>query len=210
MLKFINNNLSIGDYVELETPDGNISGSILEILPDCLVLSENGIQHRYIEEKLLGVRCVSGDFDVYKDSYIQKFFPFEKNERSFYAANYHNTLSCSNYGSVIQLFWNENMSQLKGHVDLPDMIDVENEYYNVESFDGDYSELFSEYITSIKLPKYLKRVGSWSFKDAFNLQRVFVPNTLVDTGAYKIGGCPKCQVLDLNGIPLDWEFEPDW
>ena len=210
MLKFINNNLSIGDYVELETPDGNISGSILEILHNCLVLCENGIRHHYIEEKLLSVRYVSGDFDVYKDCYIQKFFPFEKNEQSFYAANYHKTLSCSNYGSVIQLFWNENMSQQKGHLDLPDMIDVENEYYNVESIDGDYSELFSEYITSIKLPKYLKKVGSWSFKDAFNLQKIYVPNTLVDSGAYKIGGCSTCQVLDLNGMSLDWEFEPDW
>lgn len=47
-------------------------------------------------------------------------------------------------------------------------------------------------------------------EEAHLLKEVYVPNTLVDSGAYKVGGCDTCQVFDLNGKPVDWEFEPDW
>ena len=89
------------------------------------------------------------------------------------------------------------------------MIDFEDEYYYVEVLSNACDDCFSDYITSIKLPKRLKSVEPL-FAGRIFLQKVFVPNSLVYSGGYKIGSCATCQVFDLNGKPLDWEFEEDW
>ncbi len=210
MLKYINENLQVGDFVEIETPDGTIGGCISTLQPDRLVLSVNGKEQPYPEEQLLGVRYVSEDLDAYTGCYIQKFFPSEKSERSIYAANHNNTLEIYSYDNVVQLFWGEEMHQLSGHIDLPDMVDVEDEYSFVEYIGEGLREYFSERLTSIRLPKCIKGVDTWCLEEAHLLKEVYVPNTLVDSGAYKVGGCDTCQVFDLNGKPVDWEFEPDW
>ena len=211
MLKYINENLQVGDFVEIEIPDGTIDGCISKLQPDRLVLYVNDKEQPCPEEQLLSVRHVSEDLNAYKSCYIQKFFPCEKSEQSFYATNHNNTLEVSNYDNVIHLNWGEKMHQLFGDVDLPDMVDVEDEYFFVE-YIGEVClrENFSEHITSIRLPKCLKSVDTWCLKEALRLRKVYVPNTLVDSGAYKVGGCATCQVFDLNGKPVDWEFEQDW
>ena len=142
MLKYINENLQVGDFVEIETPDGTIGGCISTLQPDRLVLSVNGKEQPYPEEQLLGVRYVSEDLDAYTGCYIQKFFPSEKSERSIYAANHNNTLEIYSYDNVVQLFWGEEMHQLSGHIDLPDMVDVEDEYSFVEYIGEGLREYF--------------------------------------------------------------------
>ena len=89
------------------------------------------------------------------------------------------------------------------------MIDVENEYYKVEVLSNICNDCFSDYITSVKLPKSLKSIEP-IFDGRIFIQKIYVPNSLVYAGGYKIGGCTTCQVFDLNGRPLDWEFEEDW
>ena len=104
MLKYINENLQVGDFVEIETPDGTIGGCISTLQPDRLVLSVNGKEQPYPEEQLLGVRYVSEDLDAYTGCYIQKLKKKKKSERSIYAANHNNTLEIYSYDNVVQLF----------------------------------------------------------------------------------------------------------
>lgn len=209
MLKFIQDNLSVGDFVELETPTGTKRGSISSILPDCLVLLIDSEQCQYSEEQLLGVKYFSDEQDAYQNCYIQKFIPEEKRGRYFWAENHNGSLCCTNFDNIITIFMGWNMRSQRGHLDLPDMIDVEDEYYYVEVLSNACDDCFSDYITSIKLPKRLKIIEPLFIGRIF-LQKIYVPNSLVYSGGYKIGSCATCQVFDLNGKPLDWEFEEDW
>lgn len=209
MLKFIRENLTVGCFVEVETPNGSVQGSISAILPDRLELLTNGNKHHYFEEHLLAVKYVSEEQDAYKDCYIQKFMVEEKSERGFWGENHNGTLCCSNLNDIITIFTGWNMRFQRGHLDLPDMLDVEDEYYNVEVLSNSCNDCFSDYITSVKLPKRLKSVEPLFVGRKF-IQRIYVPDTLVCSGGCKIGSCTTCQVFDLNGKPLDWEFEEDW
>ena len=209
MLKFIQENLSVGDFVELETPTGTKRGSISSILSDCLVLQIDSAQCQYSEKQLLGVKYISDEQDAYQDCYIQKFIPEEKSEGYFWAENHNGTLGCTNFDHIIAIFMGRNMLSQRGHLDLPDLIDVEDEYYYVEVLSNDCDDCFSDYITSVKLPKRLKSVEPLFVGRKF-IQRIYVPDTLVYSGGCKIGSCTTCQVFDLNGKPLDWEFEEDW
>lgn len=208
MLKFIRKNLSVGCFVEVETPNGAVQGSISAILPDRLELSTNGNKHHYFEEYLLAVKYVSDEQDAYQDCYIQKFKPKEKSERYFWGENHDGTLGCTNFDNIITIFMGWNMCHQRGYLDLPDMIDVEDEYYYVEVLSNACDDCFSDYITSVKLPKRLKSIEPLFIGRIF-LQKIYVPNSLVYSGGYKIGGCTTCQVFDLNGKPLDWQFDED-
>ena len=211
MLKYLRDNLAVGNFVEVETTIGTVRGSISALSQDRLKLLVDDEQHDYFEEQLLGVKFVSDEHDAYQDCYIQKFIPVEKEKEYFWGKNHNGTLVCSNYDDVIKVYFGDNKGQLFGHIDLPDMIDVEDEYHHVELLgDGFDSEDWPvDHITSIKLPKKSKYIDSFIFRRSYSLQKILVPNTLVETGAYKVGGCTTCQVLDLNGKPLDWEFEDD-
>lgn len=209
MLKFLRETLSIGDFVEVETSTGLVRGSILEIPPDCLVMLTDGELHEYSEEQLLSIKYFSDDHDAYRDCYIQKFIPEEKSERCFWTENHNGSSFCTNFDNIITIFMGWNMRFQRGHLDLPDLIDVEDEYYNIEVLSNDCDDCFSDYITSVKLPKRLKIIEPLFIGRIF-LQKIYVPDTLVYSGGYKIGGCTTCQVFDLNGKLLDWEFEEDW
>jgi hypothetical protein len=212
MLKYLQENLAVGDFVEVETSAGTVRGSITALLQDRLKLLIDDEQHELFEEHLLGVKYISDEHDAYHDCYIQKFIPVEKEKEYFWGKNHNGTLVCSNYDDVIKLYFGENKGQLCGHVDLPDMIDVEDEYHYVELLGvGFVSDDWPvEHITSIKLPKKSKYIDQFIFRRSYFLQKILVPNTLVESGGYKVGGCATCQVFDLNGKPLDWEFEEDW
>lgn len=209
MLKFIRENLSVGCFVEVENPNGTVQGFISAILPDRLELLTSGNKHPYFEVDLLAVKYVSDEQDAYQDCYVQKFIVEEKIGRYFWAENHNGSLCCTNFDNIITIFTGWNMRFQRGHLDLPDMIDVEDEYYHVEVLSNACDDCFSEYITSVKLPKRLKSVEPL-FAGRIFLQKVYVPNSLVYSGGYKIGSCSTCQVFDLNGKPLDWEFEEDW
>ena len=209
MLKFLQENLSVGCFVEVESPDGTVQGSISAIQPDHLELLTDGQRHQYSEAHLLGVKYFSDEHDAYHDCYIQKFIPDEKSGGYFWGENHNGTLGCTNYDNIITIYTGPNMRCQRGHLELPDMIDVEDNYYDVEVLSSSYMDSFSDDITSVKLPKRLKSVEPLFVGRSF-LQKIYVPNSLVYAGGYKIGGCTTCQVFDLNGKPLDWEFEEDW
>lgn len=209
MLKFLQENLSVGCFVEVESPDGTVQGSISAIQPDHLELLTDGKIQQYSEAHLLGVKYISDEHDAYHDCYIQKFIPDEKSGGYFWGENHNGTLGCTNYDNIITIYTGPNMRCQRGHLDLPDLIDVEDEYYNIEVLSNDCDDCFSDYITSVKLPKSLKSIEP-IFDGRIFLQKIYVPDTLVYAGGYKIGGCTTCQVFDLNGRPLDWEFEEDW
>ena len=209
MLKFLQENLSVGCFVEVETPNGIAQGSISAILADRLELLTDGKRHQYFEEHLLAVKYVSDEQDAYQDCYIQKFIPDEKCGGYFWGENHDGTLGCTNYDNIITIYTGRNMRCQRGHLELPDMIDVEDNYYYVEVLSSSYMDSFSDDITSVKLPKQLKSVEP-IFVDRNFIQKIYVPDSLVYAGGYKIGGCITCQVFDLNGKPLDWEFEEDW
>ena len=209
MLKYLQENLSVGCFVEVETPNGIVHGSISAIQSDHLELLTDGKRHQYFEEHLLAVKYVSEEQDAYKDCYIQKFIVEEKSERVFWGESHDGTLCCSNLDDIITIFTGWNMLFQRGHLELPDMIDIEDEYYKVEVLSNICNDCFSDYITSVKLPKSLKSIEP-IFDGRIFIQKIYVPDTLVYAGGYKIGGCTTCQVFDLNGRPLDWEFEEDW
>lgn len=209
MLKFLQENLSVGYFVEVETPNGIVQGSISAILADRLELLTDGKRHQYFEEHLLAVKYVSDEQDAYQDCYIQKFIPDEKCGGYFWGENHNGTLGCTNYDNTITIYTERNMRCQRGHLELPDMIDVEDNYYYVEVLSSSYMDSFSDDITSVKLPKQLKSVEPIFVGRNF-IQKIYVPDSLVYAGGYKIGGCTTCQVFDLNGKPLDWEFEEDW
>ena len=209
MLKFIRENLTVGCFVEVETPNGTVLGSISAILPDRLELLTDGQRHQYFEEHLLAVKYVSDEQDAYQDCYIQKFIPEEKSGGYFWGENHNGTLGCTNYDNTITIYTGRNMRCQHGHLELPDMIDVEDNYYYVEVLSSSYMDSFSDDITSVKLPKRLKSVEPIFVGRNF-IRKIYVPSSLVYSGGYKIGGCTTCQVFDLNGKLLDWEFEEDW
>ena len=209
MLKFLQENLSVGCFVEVDTPDGIVQGSISALLPDRLELLTDGNKHQYSEKHLLGVKYVSDEQDAYQDCYIQKFIPDEKCGGYFWGENHNGTLGCTNYDNTITIYTERNMRCQRGHLELPDMIDVEDNYYYVEVLSSSYMDSFSDDITSVKLPKQLKSVEPIFVGRNF-IQKIYVPDSLVYAGGYKIGGCTTCQVFDLNGKLLDWEFEEDW
>ena len=209
MLKFLQENLSVGCFVEVDTPDGIVQGSISALLPDRLELLTNGNKHHYFEEHLLAVKYVSDEQDAFQDCYIQKFIPDEKSGGYFWGENHNGTLGCTNYDNTITIYTERNMRCQRGHLELPDMIDVEDNYYYVEVLSSSYMDSFSDDITSVKLPKQLKSVEPIFVGRNF-IQKIYVPDSLVYAGGYKIGGCTTCQVFDLNGKPLDWEFEENW
>ena len=109
MLKFMRENLTVGCFVEVETPNGTVQGSISAILPDRLELSTNGNKHHYFEEHLLGVKYFSDEQDAYQNCYIQKFIPEEKSGRYFWAENHNGSLCCTNFDNIITIFMGWNM-----------------------------------------------------------------------------------------------------
>ena len=207
MLKFIREKLSVGDYVEVETPSTILRGTILSISPESILIDADNKQETLSENQLLGLKYFSEDNDPYQNCYIQKFFLFEKHTDSFFGKNHDHTLECSYLNNKISLSLGENISIIHGHLDFPDIIDVEDGYFNVENLDEGNG--YNTNLTSVKLPNKLKEVFSGFFDESEYLQKIYVPNTLVGPGSYKIGGCTTCQVFDLNGNPIDWDIKPD-
>ena len=64
MLKYLQENLSVGCFVEVESPDGTVQGSISAIQPDHLELLTDGQRHQYSEAHLLGVKYISDENDA--------------------------------------------------------------------------------------------------------------------------------------------------
>ena len=94
---------------------------------------------------------------------------------------------------------------MAGHFDIPDIIEVNGKYYDVDVVENMWDYFHSDKIISLKLPNRCKKVDWSAFEEFPILQTVYIPTTISDIGNRMIGGKSACKLYDFKGNLLDHE-----
>ena len=86
MLKYINKNLQVGDSITIENKEASFHGEIVELNPVLLRLHNGGKEFCFNEKQITGLKYHKTESDHFP-LYIQKVFPNEVKQDSFFGIN---------------------------------------------------------------------------------------------------------------------------
>lgn len=208
MLKYINENLQVGDHITIESKTEVYQGVITELETASLSLSCEGRIVQFAEDDITGLQYIEDDDICLFPLYLTKVYPYEKHPDSFFGLDYNQRLHFDFFYGVLSVSPTNNTNELGEDLLLPDWVEYEGILYAVEGV-GLWGP-FPNTIKSVKLPFFTKNVEVYAFKDCNRLETVYLPSTVQDLGSYKVGGCTCCELCDMQGQLLNWELEKDW
>ncbi|MBR4136078.1 MAG: hypothetical protein IKU03_06700 [Bacteroidales bacterium] len=203
MLQYIIKHLKKGDYIYVETLGDTIAGQIELANAEKLVLKKGAETTTLLENDISGIKYYESCNVV--ATYILKVFLYEVHPDSFYGADAKQVLDCSLFDGKVRLTGESAFPTMDGHFDFPDIIEVNDKYYDVDVVENEWDYFHSDKITSLKLPYRCKEVGWLAFEEFSKLQTVYIPTTISDIGDRMIGGKSDCKLYDFKGNFLDYE-----
>ncbi|MBQ3734052.1 MAG: hypothetical protein II859_08840 [Bacteroidales bacterium] len=207
MLKYINENLQVGDPITIESKDASFHGEIVELNPVLLRLHNGGKEFCFNEKQITGLKYYETEGDHFP-LYIQKVFPEEVNRDYFFGVNAQETLSFKLSDGILKAGSADNIQKEGGRFEFPDFVELSDRLYKVEVIINGFCS-YPDTINAIKLPKHLKQIQGAPFEGCTWLNAVHVPHTVLTLGRFKVGGCTCCELRDMNGQLLDWEIDDD-
>lgn len=207
MLKYINENLQVGDPITIENKEASFHGEITELSFDSLRLHYDGKEFCFNEKQITGLKYHKTESDHFP-LYIQKVFPEEVNRNYFFGVNAQETLSFILSDGTLKTGSADNIQNESGRFEFPDFVELSDRLYKVETIINGFCP-YPDTINAIKLPKHLKQIQGAPFDGCTWLNTVYVPHTVHTLGCFKVGGCTCCELRDMNGLPLDWEIDDD-
>jgi hypothetical protein len=207
MLKYINENLQVGDSITVESKEASFHGEIVELNPDLLKLHNGDKDLCFNEKEITGIRYFENEYNLFP-LYIQKVFPNEINRDYFFGVNAQETLTFTLSDGTLKTGSADNIQKESGRFEFPDFVELSDRLYKVEVIINGFCP-YPDTINAIKLPKHLKQIQGAPFEGCTWLNTVYVPHTIITFGRFKVGGCTYCELRDMNGQPLDWEIEND-
>lgn len=207
MLKYINENLQVGEHITIECKEASFHGEIVELNPELLSLHNGGKELCFNEKQITGLKYHETEGD-YFPLYIQKVFPEEVNRDYFFGVNAQETLSFILSNGILKTGSEDNIQTKDGLFEFPDFVELDDQQFEVEIIINGFCP-YPDTIKAIKLPKYLKQIQGAPFDGCTWLNTVHVPHTVLTLGRFKVGGCTCCELRDMNGQLLDWEIDDD-
>lgn len=207
MLKYINENLQVGDSITIESKEVSFLGEIVELNPELLRLHNGGKEYCFNEKQITGLKYYETEGD-YFPLYIQKVFPEEVKRDFFFGVNAHETLTFTLSDGFLKVGSADNIQTEGGRFEFPDFVELDDQQFEVEVIINGFCS-YPDTINAIKLPKYLKQIQGAPFEGCTWLNAVHVPHTVLTLGRFKVGGCTCCELRDMNGQLLDWEIDDD-
>lgn len=92
MLKYINENLQVGDHITIESKTEVYQGVITELETASLSLSCEGRIVRFAEDDITGLQYFEDDDTCLFPLYLTKVYPYEKHPDSFFGLDYNQRL----------------------------------------------------------------------------------------------------------------------
>lgn len=207
MLKYINENLQVGDPITIESKGVSFHGEIVKLDSDLLKLHIGGKDFCFNEKQITGLKYHKTESDHFP-LYIQKVFPEEVNRNYFFGVNAQETLSFILSDGILKAGSADNIQKAGGRFEFPDFVELSDQLYMVEVIINGFCP-YPDTINAIKLPKHLKQIQGAPFDGCTWLNTVFVPHTVLALGCFKVGGCACCEPRGMNGQPLHWEKDDD-
>lgn len=207
MLKYINENLQVGDYITIESKGASFHGEIVELNPDLLKLHDGDKDLCFNEKEINGIRYFENEYNLFP-LYIQKVFPEEVKQDFFFGVNAQETLTFTLSDGILKAGSADNIQKEGGRFEFPDFVELSDQLYKVEVIINGFCS-YPDTINAIKLHKYLKQIQGAPFDGCTWLNTVHVPHTVLTLGRFKVGGCTCCELRDMNGQLLDWEIDDD-
>lgn len=207
MLKYINENLQVGDSITIESKGALFHGEIVELNPELLRLHNGGKEFCFNEKEITGLKYYETEGDHFP-LYIQKVFPEEVKRDFFFGVNAQETLSFILSDGILKAGSADNIQKESGRFEFPDFVKLSDRLYKVEVIINVLCP-YPDTINAIKLPKHLKQIQGAPFEGCVWLNTVYVPHTVFALGCFKVGGCTCCELRDMNGQLLDWEIDDD-
>jgi hypothetical protein len=207
MLKYINENLQVGDTITIESKGALFHGEIVELNPDLLRLHDGGKEFCFNEKQITGLKYHENEGDHFP-LYIQKVFPEEVKRDFFFGGNAQETLTFTLSDGILKAGSADNIQKESGRFEFPDFVKLSDRLYEVEVIINGFCP-YPDTINAIKLPKHLKQIQGAPFEGCKRLNTVYVPHTVLTLGRFKVGGCTCCELRDMNGQPLHREIDDD-
>lgn len=207
MLKYINENLQVGEHITIESKGASFHGEIVKLDSDLLKLHNGGKEFCFNEKQITGLKYYETECD-YFPLYIQKVFPEEVKQDFFFGVNAQETLSFMLSEGILKAGSADNIQKESGRFEFPDFVELSDRLYKVETIINGFCP-YPDTINAFKLPKYLKQIQGAPFEGCTWLNTVFVPHTVLALGCFKVGGCACCEPRGMNGQPLHWEKDDD-
>ena len=209
MLKYINENLQVGDYITIESKTEVYQGVITELETALLSLSCKEKNVRFAEDDITGLQYIEDDDTCLFPLYLTKVYPYEKHPDSFFGLDYNQRLYFDFFDGVLSVSPTDNTNELGEDLLLPDWVEYDGKLYVVEAVINE-SYPFPSTIGTAKMPFFVKEIDPGTFENCCNLRAIYLPPTVRYLGNYKVGGCTCCELRDMQGQLLDWELEKDW
>lgn len=207
MLKYINENLQVGEHITIESKDASFHGEIVELNPVLLRLHNGGKEFCFNEKQITGLKYYENEGDHFP-LYIQKVFPEEVKRDFFFGVNAQETLSFMLSDGILKAGSADNTQKESGRFEFPDFVELSDRLYKVEVIINGFCP-YPDTINAIKLPKHLKQIHGTPFDGRTWLNTVYIPHSILTLGRFKVGGCTCCELRDMNGQFLDWEIDDD-
>ena len=209
MLKYINENLQVGDHITIESKTEVYQGVITELETASLSLSCEGNTVRLAEDDITGLQYFEDDDTCLFPLYLTKVYPYEKHPDSFFGLDYNQRLYFDFFDGVLSVYATEKTHELGPGLLLPDWVEYDGKLYVVEAVINE-SYPFPSTIGTAKMPFFVKEIDPGTFENCCNLRAIYLPPTVRYLGNYKVGGCTCCELRDMQGQLLNWELEKDW
>ena len=207
MLKYINENLQVGEHITIESKGASFHGEIVKLDSDLLKLHNGGKEFCFNEKQITGLKYYETECD-YFPLYIQKVFPEEVKEDYYFGVNAQETLSFILSDGILKAGSADSIQTESGRFEFPDFVELDDQQFEVEVIINGFCP-YPDTINAIKMPKHLKQIQGAPFDGCTWLNTVYVPHTVLTLGCFKVGGCTCCELRDMNGQFLDWEIDDD-
>lgn len=207
MLKHIKENLQVGDTITIESKGASFHGEIVKLDSDLLRFHKEGKEFCFNEKQITGLKYHKTESDHFP-LYIQKVFPNEVKQDSFFGINAQETLTFTLSDGILKVGSADNIQKASGRFEFPDFVELSDRLYKVKVIINGFCS-YPDTINAIKLPKHLKQIQGAPFDGCTWLNTVYVPHTVLTLGRFKVGGCTCCELRDMNDQPLNWEMDDD-
>lgn len=132
MLKYINENLQVGDYITIESKTEVYRGVITKLETASLSLSCEGNTVRLAEDDITGLQYFEDDDTCLFPLYLTKVYPYEKHPDSFFGLDYNQRLDFDFFYEVLSVSPTNNTNELGEDLLLPDWVEYDEILYAVE------------------------------------------------------------------------------
>ena len=174
MLKYINENLQVGDHITIETKKNLIFGDIAAMDTVSLCLSCKDKTVRLSEDDITTLVYYEDNIPWHFPFYLTKVYPFEMHPDSFYGYDYHHRLGFSYFDGVLSVYATEKTHELGPGLLLPDWVEYDGKLYVVEAVINE-SYHFPSTIGTAKMPFFVKEIDPGTFENCCNLRAIYLP-----------------------------------